>query len=216
MTAIQFARITNARRVGGAWIARCPAHDDRRPSLSISEGRDARILVNCFAGCSAKDIAKAVGLGVADFFSKGSHRRRTVQRHPTRVWRSEAVEEALQAELASVVAIESARAGFDVAVLSRHRNRVRSIIERRLNVPLERELSPWYEIAPHSLDPAWLPCVDAAISNEAAKVGVRFETLLTAIEDMPQAQVRVLQEARTFQHSLCEEERHLGGRLQRE
>jgi hypothetical protein len=130
-----------------------------------------------------------------------------------RVWRSEAVEEALQAELASIVAIESARAGFDVAVLRRHRNRARSTIERRLKVPLARELSPWHEIAPHSLDPAWSMCVDAAISNEAAKVGVRFETLLTAIEDMPQAQVRVLVEARTFQHSLCERNRYLVGCL---
>ena len=42
--------------LGGAWrrnrgMCRCPAHDDRTPSLSVSLGRHA-ILFHCFAGCS--------------------------------------------------------------------------------------------------------------------------------------------------------------------
>lgn len=51
-----------------AWIAKCPAHDDRSPSLSI---RDAggQILIHCFGGCKALDVVHAVGLELSDLFS---------------------------------------------------------------------------------------------------------------------------------------------------
>ena len=40
-------------------IARCPAHDDRHPSLSIAE-RDGKLLLHCFAGCDYHDIVEAL------------------------------------------------------------------------------------------------------------------------------------------------------------
>lgn len=51
-------------RLGGRWSAnggmcRCPAHADRRPSLSIRPGR-SRLLLHCFAGCSATEILSAL------------------------------------------------------------------------------------------------------------------------------------------------------------
>ena len=49
------------------WIARCPAHDDRGPSLSVRLVDD-RILIHCFAGCDAIDVVNAVGLELADLF----------------------------------------------------------------------------------------------------------------------------------------------------
>lgn len=55
----------------GRWIARCPAHDDRSPSLSICECDDGRILVHCHAGCSPADIMSAVGLSMTDLFPDG-------------------------------------------------------------------------------------------------------------------------------------------------
>jgi putative DNA primase/helicase len=39
-----------ARSSGRGWAARCPAHEDRNPSLSITQ-RDGRVLVHCFSGC---------------------------------------------------------------------------------------------------------------------------------------------------------------------
>lgn len=48
------------------WLARCPAHDDRKQSLSISTGKDGRILLTCHAGCSFQNILQHVGLSVAD------------------------------------------------------------------------------------------------------------------------------------------------------
>ena len=56
------------KRSGIGWIARCPAHDDRVPSLSISEGDDCRTLLKCHAGCSTPDIVKALGLQMSDLF----------------------------------------------------------------------------------------------------------------------------------------------------
>lgn len=50
------------------WVARCPAHDDRAPSLSISESAEGRVLVHCFGGCSALAVLEAVGLGFTDLF----------------------------------------------------------------------------------------------------------------------------------------------------
>ena len=49
----------------GRWSGRsgscpCPAHDDRSPSLSVSETRDGRVLVHCFAGCSQADVIAAL------------------------------------------------------------------------------------------------------------------------------------------------------------
>ena len=53
---------------GGAWSARCPKHDDRENSLSIGEGDDGRVLLKCFAGCSADAIVEVLGLELRDLF----------------------------------------------------------------------------------------------------------------------------------------------------
>ncbi|MGB9418283.1 MAG: hypothetical protein WCB58_18365 [Acidobacteriaceae bacterium] len=67
MTAQQIADVLHARRTGDArWIARCPAHADRRPSLSIREGRAGRVLLRCFAGCETADVLHTLGLRWAD------------------------------------------------------------------------------------------------------------------------------------------------------
>jgi len=52
----------------GKWQARCPAHDDRDPSLSIREDQDGRILLHCFAGCPIENILSVLGLGIGDLF----------------------------------------------------------------------------------------------------------------------------------------------------
>lgn len=50
MTAEAIARALGRRKAGAAWMARCPAHDDRAPSLSIADARDGKVLVRCHAG----------------------------------------------------------------------------------------------------------------------------------------------------------------------
>ena len=48
--------------------ARCPAHDDRSPSLSIGVGLNGKVLLRCHAGCSVEAIVEAIGLEMADLF----------------------------------------------------------------------------------------------------------------------------------------------------
>jgi len=60
--------LEGVKRAGKGWIARCPAHDDKSPSLSVSE-RDGKLLVFCHAGCTNEAIVKALGLTMKDLFS---------------------------------------------------------------------------------------------------------------------------------------------------
>lgn len=61
------SRLRKVRRTGnGQFIACCPAHDDRSPSLSIRDVGDGRILLNCLAGCATEDVLGAVGLDFSD------------------------------------------------------------------------------------------------------------------------------------------------------
>jgi hypothetical protein len=52
----------------GTWKARCPAHEDRSPSLSIKEADSGSLLIYCHAGCDAYAIVSAVGLSLSDLF----------------------------------------------------------------------------------------------------------------------------------------------------
>lgn len=80
------SRLEGVRRTGhNCWIARCPAHDDRGPSLSIRELDDGRILVHCFAGCDTHAVLSAVGLFFDDLFPPrdlGHHAKREARPFP--------------------------------------------------------------------------------------------------------------------------------------
>jgi hypothetical protein len=52
----------------GRWLAKCPAHQDRSPSLSIRELDDGRVLLHDFGGCQVGDVLAAVGLTLTDLF----------------------------------------------------------------------------------------------------------------------------------------------------
>jgi hypothetical protein len=70
MTAEVFADQVQAQRIGaGRWKARCPAHNDRSPSLSIRAGDDGRVLVLCRAGCALDSILSALKLARRDLFA---------------------------------------------------------------------------------------------------------------------------------------------------
>ena len=63
------ARLSGIRQTSGSsWVAKCPAHDDKSPSLTVKALPDGRILVHCFAGCGAADVLGAVGLAMTDLF----------------------------------------------------------------------------------------------------------------------------------------------------
>lgn len=55
----EIAAALHARKTGTGWIAKCPAHQDKSPSLSLRE-RDGRVLVHCHAGCPQADVIAAL------------------------------------------------------------------------------------------------------------------------------------------------------------
>jgi hypothetical protein len=54
------------RKANSAWMACCPAHDDRSPSLSIKDIGDGKLVLKCFAGCETIDVLGAIGLDWED------------------------------------------------------------------------------------------------------------------------------------------------------
>ena len=75
-------RLHGVRKSGAGWSARCPAHEDKRNSLSISKGDDGRVLLKCFAGCNVEAICKSLGLNPSDLFphanGEGQQKRKVV------------------------------------------------------------------------------------------------------------------------------------------
>jgi hypothetical protein len=61
-------RLERVHRQSSGWSARCPAHEDRHNSLSVSEGEDGKVLVHCFAGCSVEAVVASLGLTLGDLF----------------------------------------------------------------------------------------------------------------------------------------------------
>lgn len=70
MTAESFAELVRARPSGhGRWLARCPAHDDRHPSLTITQGHSGVLLKDWSHGCTPEQITAALGLQMRDLFA---------------------------------------------------------------------------------------------------------------------------------------------------
>ena len=75
------SRLDGVKETGnGKYVARCPAHDDKSPSLAIKECSDGRILIHDFAGCETEDVLAAIGLEFHDIMperigTEHSHKR---------------------------------------------------------------------------------------------------------------------------------------------
>ena len=81
----------NVRRSGSGWVASCPAHQDKSPSLSLKDD-GSKILLHCFAGCSTDEVLIAAGLDWAALFPKSSppsHSQRRTDPQTTRRMKAE-------------------------------------------------------------------------------------------------------------------------------
>jgi uncharacterized protein DUF3987 len=54
------------KQSGNGWTCRCPAHDDRNPSLSIGTGNEGGVLLYCHAGCKTEEVLSAISLTMRD------------------------------------------------------------------------------------------------------------------------------------------------------
>lgn len=80
------------QRQAGQWSARCPAHADQGPSLSVRETPEGSVLLHCFAGCSVYEITGAMGLDMGSLFP----RKQRTGREPKRLARAIAPSQALE------------------------------------------------------------------------------------------------------------------------
>ena len=94
-------RLEHVTGGNGKWMALCPAHKDRSPSLAINE-TDDRLLLHCFAGCETKYVAAAVGLDMSDLFHQKLTSIKLIEGKRKRY------EEVLQSERILVAVIDSA------------------------------------------------------------------------------------------------------------
>lgn len=79
-------RLDGVKRTGqDRFVARCPSHPDRHPSLAIRQLDDGTLLVHCFAGCDVAAVLGAVELETSDLFpqrSPGAQDARRPERRP--------------------------------------------------------------------------------------------------------------------------------------
>ena len=73
-------RLEAVRSTTRGWTARCPAHSDRFPSLSIRVIEGGRILLYCFAGCTLQEIRGALGVQIKDLFPAGTKGKGSLRR----------------------------------------------------------------------------------------------------------------------------------------
>lgn len=77
------SRLGGVKATGsGRWIARCPAHEDKRPSLAVRELEDGRILLFDFGGCDAESVLGAIGLGFEALFPEREIQHGKPERRP--------------------------------------------------------------------------------------------------------------------------------------
>lgn len=69
-------KLEGIRPAAGGYSAKCPAHDDSSPSLSVKAGDNQPVVFHCFAGCSQDDILAALGLTWEDVSAPREERRR--------------------------------------------------------------------------------------------------------------------------------------------
>jgi putative DNA primase/helicase len=59
--------LKKVKKTKTGWVALCPAHDDKKPSLSVSQADD-KILIKCHVGCTCDDIINSLGIKKSDLF----------------------------------------------------------------------------------------------------------------------------------------------------
>jgi hypothetical protein len=80
-TAEILSRLSRVTKTADGWMAQCPAHADKTPSLSVSETPNGNTLFHDFGGCQPESICAAIGLTVADLFAnKSGHNGASMQK----------------------------------------------------------------------------------------------------------------------------------------
>ncbi|SAL24957.1 hypothetical protein AWB67_00973 [Caballeronia terrestris] len=124
-------RLDGVRQVGpGRYVAKCPAHEDRRASLAITEKPDGVLLVHCFAGCAVAEIVDAVGFNVSNLFPPREPGERGLLRSgkpQRRRWSASQVLPAVSLELLEILIVLQAVLKRGSVTVSERTRLVRSV-----------------------------------------------------------------------------------------
>lgn len=149
MTGREIASLFNAKRVGkGRWVALCTAHPDRKPSLSITEGRKA-VLLRCQSQqCAVRDICKGVGIEVKALWYQQSADPREIRKAE----KDRANHERVRLKILDQVRERTAE-------LERWGRVAAALYWHHLRKPHDKQIEAWYEEALDSClgDPATWP-----------------------------------------------------------
>jgi len=110
------------QRQPGQWSARCPAHADKGPSLSVRESPDGGVLIHCFAGCTAGEIVDAMGMELSELFPPRDRPPGAPKRTPRLLSAGQALD--LLAAESQLVAIAAGNVGYGVKLTELDTTRV--------------------------------------------------------------------------------------------
>ena len=65
-------KLGKVKRSGSRYMALCPCHDDRNPSLEVN-WNERKAWIKCHAGCDDKAVLAALGLGIRDLYPASGH-----------------------------------------------------------------------------------------------------------------------------------------------
>jgi putative DNA primase/helicase len=184
------------KKSGPNVMCRCPGHDDRVPSLSVSQEDDGKLLLHCFAGCSAAEIVGALGLELKDLMppTNGnghpvSKATRSKKKHATRedaiaaaLWSARQVDpDATLGQVWDYQTFDGTTAATVAAVARINLPTPPVEKQRKVFRPVHREAAGWATGDPAGLWPLYrLPCVAQAETVNVTE-GERCADALAAI-----------------------------------
>lgn len=79
------SRLEKVKKTPSGWLACCPAHDDKSPSLTVGIGKGGGVIAHCFGGCDIADVVAAVGMTLSDLMPEtrpeGVYKRQRFNAH---------------------------------------------------------------------------------------------------------------------------------------
>lgn len=109
------SRLEGVHHSRPGWRAQCPACGGRSQKLAVAESSSGSVLIHCFAGCSAAEVVRALGLRVCDLYPQNERQHTPESRRANR----RAVQEAGWRAALSVLAVETRLVHFTACTLAR-------------------------------------------------------------------------------------------------
>jgi len=128
------------QRQDGQWSARCPAHEDKSPSLSVRETDEGAVLIKCFAGCTFEKIFSSLNLDPSEAFPPKHKSGKEPKRTPRSTTAAHALE--LLSEEAGFVAMYANNLYKNVALTARDRDRLNTSTGRIAWLMAEAGIKP--------------------------------------------------------------------------